>query len=160
MAITGASGLPDVAKAGNVLRPSTSARLSLRLPPNADPAKTQAAFVKLLSEDIPYNCKVDIKSGHSGQGWCMKDPEQWMKDAFQDVGTDFFDGNKPGSYGIGGSIPFLAELGKMYPETAIYALGVLGPRANAHAPNECINLDYTKRLTGALSHLIAHVGSN
>ena len=48
----------------------------------------------------------------------------------------------------------------MYPETSIFALGVLGPKANAHAPNECINLDYTKRVTCALSHLIAHVGAH
>lgn len=90
----------------------------------------------------------------------MKDPVPWVAEAFNDVGTTFFDGNKVGSYGCGGSIPFLAELGKMYPDTAIYALGVLGPKANAHAPNECINLDYTKRLTCAVSHLIAHVGAH
>ena len=160
LAITGASGLPEVAKAGNVLRPSTTLRLSLRLPPNADPHHAQEVFLKKVSENIPYGCKATIKSGHTGQGWCMKDPEPWVKEAFNNVGTEFFDGNKPGSYGMGGSIPFLAELGKMYPETAIYALGVLGPKANAHAPNECINLDYTKRITCALSHLIAHVGAH
>ena len=61
---------------------------------------------------------------------------------------------------MGGSIPFLAELNKMYPETAIFAFGASGQDSNAHAPNERINLEYTKKLTGALSHLIAHVGAH
>jgi len=34
LSITGAEGLPPVARAGNVLRPYTTLRLSMRLPPN------------------------------------------------------------------------------------------------------------------------------
>lgn len=59
---------------------------------------------------------------------------------------------------MGGSIPFLAELEKMYPQTQIVALGLLGPGANAHAPDECINLTYAKKLTCSLSHIIGAVG--
>lgn len=60
---------------------------------------------------------------------------------------------------MGGSIPFLAELQKMYPSSQIIALGLIGPKANAHAPNESINLAYAKKLTCAVAHLIAAVGS-
>lgn len=88
----------------------------------------------------------------------MKDPQPWLREAFDFCGENFFSGNNVKSYGMGGSIPFLAELGKMYPETGIYALGVLGPMSNAHGPNECINLDYTKRITCAVSHMINCVG--
>jgi len=56
---------------------------------------------------------------------------------------------------MGGSIPFLSELEKMYPSTEIIAFGVLGPGANAHGPNEMINLTYTKKLTCSLAHIIA-----
>ena len=90
----------------------------------------------------------------------MKAPQGWVKEAFEQAATSFFNGNKISTYGLGFSIPFLAELGKNYPETGIYAMGVLGPRNNAHAPNENLNLDYTKRITSALSHLIASVGAN
>ena len=58
---------------------------------------------------------------------------------------------------MGGSIPLLAELGKMYPDSFILGMGLIGPNSNAHAPNEMINLDYAKRLTCSLSHLIAEV---
>lgn len=37
LAITGASGMPAVAVAGNVIRSGTSLRCSMRLPPNMDP---------------------------------------------------------------------------------------------------------------------------
>jgi len=143
-----------MARAGNVTRPETSLRLSMRLPPSADPKAIEALFIKRLTENVPYNAKVSIHAGHTGQGWCMKDPQPWLKEGFDFAGKTFFSGNDVKSYGLGGSIPFLAELGKMYPETGIYAMGVLGPASNAHGPNECINLDYTKRTTCALSHLI------
>jgi acetylornithine deacetylase/succinyl-diaminopimelate desuccinylase-like protein len=78
LSITGASGLPAVSIAGNVLRPSTTLRLSLRLPPNADPHEKQEILLKKISENVPYGCKVTIKGGHAGQGWCMKDPEPWV----------------------------------------------------------------------------------
>ena len=120
----------------------------------------QERFVKKLTENVPYDCKVTVGSGHAGQGWCMKAPEGWVREAFDQAGADFFNGSKVSSYGLGFSIPFLAELGKHYPETGIYALGVLGPRNNAHAPNENLNLDYTKRITCALSHLVASVGAH
>lgn len=157
LSITGADGLPQVAKAGNVLRPSTTLRLSLRLPPNGDPAVLQDRLIKKVSENVPYNCKVQVKTGHAGQGWCMKDPVGWVREAFDQAGSDFFDGNKVGQYGVGGSIPFLAELGKQYPDTQIYAMGVLGPGHNAHGPNENMNLPYAKKVTCALSHLIGAV---
>jgi acetylornithine deacetylase/succinyl-diaminopimelate desuccinylase-like protein len=117
-------------------------------------------MVKKVTENVPHGCKVEVKTGHAGQGWCMKDPTGWVREAFDEAGADFFDGNKVGQKGGGGSIPFLAELCKQYPETQIYAMGVLGPGHNAHGPNENINLAYTKKLTGALSHLIGSVGAH
>lgn len=60
---------------------------------------------------------------------------------------------------MGGSIPFLAELGKMYPECQIVALGLIGPKTNAHAADEAINLPYAKKLTCSLSHIIGSIGN-
>ena len=99
LSITGQAGLPEVAKAGNVLRPSTTLRLSLRLPPNADPAEKQEILLKKLSENVPYGAKVTIKGGHTGQGWCMKDPQPWVNDIFQASGKEFFEGKDYGTYG-------------------------------------------------------------
>ena len=112
-----------------------------------------------MTKDPPHNAKVTVKGGHSGQGWCMKEMAPWLSASVKKAGSDFFEGNDSGTYGMGGSIPFLCELDKMYPNTFILALGLIGPKANAHAPNECINLTYAKKLTKALSHLIAEVAA-
>lgn len=60
---------------------------------------------------------------------------------------------------MGGSIPLLSELARMYPNAQILALGLIGPGSNAHAPNECMNITYAKKLTCALSHMLAAVGT-
>ena len=159
LSITGASGLPATATAGNVVRASTQVRCSLRLPPNMNPKNATEILREKLTKNVPYNCKVTLEGGHEGQGWCMKEMEPWLDTAMRNAGKDFYDGKDTGTYGMGGSIPFLAELDKMYPETTILAFGLIGPKANAHAPNECINLTYAKKLTCALSHLIAEVGN-
>merc|ERR1739842_71552 len=92
--------------------------------------------------------------GHEGFGWCAKDYDGWLDEGIKQAGSDFFDGKPTGSYGMGGSIPFLAELERMYPSTQIVALGLIGPQANADAPNESINLPYAKKLTCALASVI------
>ena len=110
-----------------------------------------------LTTNVPYNAKVTIGGGHAGSGWCMRELPPWLDLTLKQAGAEFYDGKPAGSYGMGGSIPFLCELGKMYPDTEIVALGVLGPKSNAHGPNEMINLGYTKKLTCALTNIIASV---
>lgn len=160
LSVTGADGLPPIAMAGNVVRNKTGVRLSMRLAPTADPKKCEEAIVKKLTTDVPYNAKVTLKPGHAGAGWCMKTFAPWLDTSIKQAGVDFYDGKEAGTYGMGGSIPFLSELEKMYPETQIVAFGVLGPKANAHGPNEMLNLPYAKKLTCALAHVIAAAGSS
>ena len=58
LSITGADGLPPIATAGNVIRPKTSVRCSMRLPPTYDAKKANELMVKKLTENVPYNAKV------------------------------------------------------------------------------------------------------
>ena len=157
MSITGADGLPPIAMAGNVVRASTGARISMRLPPSMDPKKAEAIMKETLTKDPPYGAKITINGGHAGSGWCMKELHPWLDQAIKDAGQEFY-GKPSGSYGMGGSIPFLSELEKMYPETQIVAFGLLGPNANAHGPNEMIHLPYAKKLTCSLAHVMAAAG--
>jgi len=132
----------------------------MRLPPSCDPKKATEALVKALTENVPYNLKVEIEANHAGQGWCMKDLEPWFDQAIRRAGADFYDGSDTGSYGMGGSIPFLCELQNMYPDGVIMAFGLIGPKANAHGPDECINLAYAKKLTCSLSHILADIAAH
>jgi len=154
LAITGAEGLPKLDGAGNVIRGATTLRCSMRLPPTMNPQKAEEILREKLTKDVPNNAKITIKGGHTGSGWCMKTLTPGLDGSIKKAGKDFFDDKETLSFGIGGSIPFLSELEKMYPTTEIVALGLLGPDSNAHAPNEMINLAYAKKLTCALAHMI------
>ena len=84
----------------------------------------------------------------------MKEPSTWLSNALKEAGQTFY-GKPTGSFGDGGTIPFLNELQGKYPTTQIIALGVGGPFSNAHAPNEMLELNYTKRLTCSLSYILS-----
>ena len=157
LSITGMSDIPPIKMAGNAVRPKTSARLSMRLPPSMDHHKAKDIMYKKLTENVPYNAKITIVGDHAGSGFCMKDLPEWLMSTIQSSSNHFY-GKAAGSYAIGGSIPFLAELGKNFPETFIIPLGVLGPQSNAHGPNEMINLSYTKKLVCCISHIVGTIG--
>jgi len=159
LSITGAGGLPDIAMAGNVVRASTSVRISMRLPPAMEPQAAKATIEKILTTDVPYNAKVTLTPVGAGSGWSMKVLSPALDKAIKEAGAAFYDGKETGSYGMGGSIPFLSELGTMYPESEIVAFGLLGPNSNAHGPNEMIHLGYAKKLTSSLAHIIQSVAN-
>merc|ERR1719222_330523 len=89
LSIVAADGLPATKAGGNVIRQSTSLKLSCRLPPAVDAKKASEIVRQKLTTDVPYNCKVTVTSEMAGQGWCMKDPQPWLKAAILQAGSDF-----------------------------------------------------------------------
>ena len=59
--------------------------------------------------------------------------------------------------GEGGTIPFMGMLGEKFPQAQFLITGVLGPKSNAHGPNEFLHIDYAKRLTEAVALVVAQV---
>lgn len=154
LAVTGAEGLPPLSKAGNVVRASTSLRISIRLPPGVDSSKALQETIEIITKDPPYGAKVECLDQMGGDGWCMKELSEKTTTVLNDASKQFY-GKECGKYGIGGSIPFLKVLGDKYPKTEILALGVLGPETNAHAPNETLDLPFTEKFIASLSHVLA-----
>lgn len=72
LSITGAGGLPDLSKAGNVVRAKTIVRASLRLSPDFDADLARDKLIELLTTNVPYNAKVTILNSYTGNGFCMK----------------------------------------------------------------------------------------
>lgn len=141
LSITGAAGLPDYQKAGNVVRSSTTVRLSLRISPEFDSKKAIEELTELLTKDVPYNAKVTITNANGGDGFCMGELKPWLQETINEAGQVFFSA-PTGLYGEGGSIPFLHELQAKYPDTQIVPMGCGGPESNAHGANEFLELDY------------------
>ena len=154
LAVTGAAGWPEIGNAGNVLRPSTALKLSLRVPPTLDAAAALERVKALLEKDPPYGAKVTFKPGGANAGWNAPALAPWLEQALSDASTAHF--GKPAMFmGEGGSIPFMHMLGQRFPEAQFFITGVLGPGSNAHGPNEFLDVPTAKRLTICVADVIA-----
>ena len=153
LSVVGADGLPPAARAGNVLRPSTTLKLSFRLPPTADPEVAVAAITDALTSNPPYGARVTFTDVDGAPGWNAPATAPWLTDAL-DVASEASFGQSARSFGEGGSIPFMGMLGDKFPDAQFVITGVLGPDANAHGPNEYLHLPTARRLTMAVAHLL------
>jgi acetylornithine deacetylase/succinyl-diaminopimelate desuccinylase-like protein len=153
LAITGADGLPKPQAAGNVMRPSTSLVLSMRLPPNANAKECMLTMKQVLEQNPPYNAKVTFESNDCANGWNSPATKPWLAKAVTEASELAF--NKPAAYwGEGGTIPFMAMLGEKFPDAQFVITGVLGPKSNAHGPNEFLHLPMAEKLTCCISYVI------
>jgi acetylornithine deacetylase/succinyl-diaminopimelate desuccinylase-like protein len=154
LSITGADGLPPIANAGNVLRPRTALKLSLRIPPRLDPAAAAAHFKATLEKDPPYGAKVRVKMDVANAGWDAPALSPWLEEAQNRASLRHF-GKPSVMLGEGGSIPFMGMLGEKFPNAQFVVTGVLGPNSNAHGPNEFLDLPTARRVTLCVADIIA-----
>jgi acetylornithine deacetylase/succinyl-diaminopimelate desuccinylase-like protein len=156
LSITGADGLPPLASAGNVLRPFTAVKLSLRLPPTLDGKQAGQLLKDVLLRDPPYGAEITLELEKSSSGWNAPAQAPWLTQAIDDASQAAF--GKPAVYvGEGGSIPFMGMLGEKFPGAQFMITGVLGPHSNAHGPNEFLHIPTGKHVTACVSRvLLAH----
>jgi acetylornithine deacetylase/succinyl-diaminopimelate desuccinylase-like protein len=150
----GADGLPPIADAGNVLRPSTSFMLSLRLPPTVDGEEATQAMKLLFEADPPYRANVTFEPVQGATGWNAPPTKPWLADALDHASRATY-GKPSAAIGEGGTIPFMAMLGQRFPQAQFLITGVLGPHSNAHGPNEFLHIAYAKKLTACVAEVIA-----
>jgi acetylornithine deacetylase/succinyl-diaminopimelate desuccinylase-like protein len=154
LSITGQAGMPDLIQGGNVLRPSTSLKLSLRLPPSLDASDIDRKLTELFQRDVPYGARVTFEPEKGGSGWQTPPMAKWLERSIDAASRAFF-GREPATFGEGGSIPFMGMLGERYPDAQFVITGVLGPRSNAHGPNEFLHIQTAKNLTASMAHVLA-----
>jgi acetylornithine deacetylase/succinyl-diaminopimelate desuccinylase-like protein len=154
LSVTGAEGLPELKNAGNVLRPYTAFKLSLRLPPLVDAASAVAELKALLEDNAPYQAKVTFEGGAGATGWNAPSTAPWFEQALNAASKDYF-GAPCGYIGQGGTIPLMNMLSQGFPKAQMMVCGVLGPKSNAHGPNEFLHVPYAKKLTAAVAQVIA-----
>jgi len=156
LSVTGADGLPDFKNAGNVLRPATALKLSLRLPPLVDAAQALQQLKTLLEANPPYQARVSFEDAAGATGWSAPSAPPWFEQALANASQSCFDA--PCSYiGQGGTIPLINMLSVSFPKAQMMVCGVLGPNSNAHGPNEFLHVPYAKKLTAAVAQVIAQV---
>jgi acetylornithine deacetylase/succinyl-diaminopimelate desuccinylase-like protein len=159
LSVTGVDGFPELGNAGNVLRPHTAFKLSLRLPPLIDGNAAALALKALLEDNAPYNARVtftpDGRAGAYGAtGWNAPEVAPWLHQALDRASHAHY-GAPVGYIGQGGTIPLMSMLQKGFPAAQMMVCGVLGPKSNAHGPNEFLHVPYGKKLTAAVAQVVA-----
>jgi acetylornithine deacetylase/succinyl-diaminopimelate desuccinylase-like protein len=153
LSVTGAEGFPALADAGNVLRPYTAFKLSLRLPPLVDAAQAVQEMKALLEDNAPYQARVTFESQNRASGWNAPAMAPWFESALHAASRAHF-GADCGYIGQGGTIPLMNMLERGFPKAQMMVCGVLGPRSNAHGPNEFLHVPFAKKLTAAVARVI------
>ncbi|HXX11131.1 MAG TPA: M20 family metallopeptidase [Burkholderiales bacterium] len=154
LGVIGADGIPPICDAGNVLRPKTSLKLSLRIPPLVDGAQAVRDLKRILEAEPPEGSKVAFESDQDATGWNAPATAPWLQAALNAASQDHY-GRPAMMSGEGGTIPFMAMLGEHFPAAQFLITGVLGPKSNAHGPNEFLHISYAKRLTACVAQVIA-----
>jgi acetylornithine deacetylase/succinyl-diaminopimelate desuccinylase-like protein len=153
LSVTGADGIPPTAIAGNVLRPFTSLRLSFRLPPTASSKPALEQIQRALTENPPYGAHVELLASEAADGWHAPAFAPWLHEALERTSNNLF-GQGYRAFGEGGSIPFMAMLQQRFPDSQFFVTGVLGPRSNAHGPNEFLHIPTARRVSAAVAQIL------
>jgi len=154
LSVTGVEGMPELSNAGNVLRPYTAFKLSLRLPPLVEAAPAVAKLKALLEDNAPYQARVTFEKAAGATGWNAPTTAPWLESALDNASKGHF-GASCGYSGQGGTIPLMNMLSLGFPKAQMMVCGVLGPKSNAHGPNEFLHVPYAKKLTAAVAQVIA-----
>lgn len=147
---------PTVALSSNTLVPSLKAKLSLRIAPGDDPERALEALKghilahNTLGAEITFGAVELGKPFSLGEsGWAKTLAEQSLSLAFGEKSVDI---------GIGGSIPFIAELERVFPKAQVLVTGVEDPDSRAHSPNESLHLEGFQ--SAILAQLLFLLGGN
>ncbi|HNP35469.1 MAG TPA: M20 family metallopeptidase [Woeseiaceae bacterium] len=153
LSVTGAEGLPAIVNAGNVQLPKTCLKLSFRLPPTCDAEAATGAVAKAFANDVASLARVEFHADSAAAGWNAPSVADWLHESMQTASGHFF--GKPSMYmGTGGTIPFMGLLGEKFPDAQFLVTGLLGPKSNAHGPNEFLHIETGKRLTSCVAQVL------
>ncbi len=153
LSVTGVDGMPALENAGNVLRPYTSLKLSMRLPPTLDADDATAQMKQTLESNPPYGAKVEFSYDQAASGWNAPAVAPWLHASLESASQAAY--QRGVLYmGEGGTIPFMAMLGDAFPEAQFMITGVLGPNSNAHGPNEFLHIPFARKLTSCVAQVI------
>ena len=129
---------PAVDVASNTLLPRARAKFSMRLAPGQDPAEAMDAVRKHVEANAPFGAHVVFTPGESGNAFLTDTSSKAAGVAMWALGEAW--GVPAVETGIGGSIPFIADLTELYPDVQILVTGVEDPDSRAHSANESLHL--------------------
>lgn len=133
----------SVAMSSNTMLPSVKAKISLRIAPGEDPEGALALLRAHLERNLPFGATISYGETELGKPFASTD-SGWAKD-LSEAALSAAWGEKSVNIGIGGSIPFIADLTEVFPKAQILVTGVEDPDSRAHSPNESVDLEMLKK---------------
>jgi acetylornithine deacetylase/succinyl-diaminopimelate desuccinylase-like protein len=129
----------SVAAASNTLAPEVSVVISARVAPGQPAQEAYEAIAAHLRAHAPFGAHLEFSDVDCGDAFLV-DTAGWAATLARDAMHDGF-GVAPVDVGVGGSIPFIADLVREFPAAQILVTGVEDPHSRAHSPNESLHLD-------------------
>ncbi len=149
---------PSIALSSNTVVPRASAKLSLRIAPGQDPAAAFEALHTHLLDHAPFGSRVTVTPGDLGRPFKAPADSEAMRVARWAFAEAW--GTAPVDIGVGGSIPFVADLLETFPDAAILVTGVEDPDSRAHGANESVHLAELEKVILAETLLLKKLANN
>jgi len=137
--------------------PAARARLSLRVAPGDTTANAYTCLVRHLEAHVPWGADLTVTQIDTGEATAI-DATGPAYDVARAAFTEAWDGVAPVDMGVGGSIPFIAEFLRAYPEASVLVTGVEDPDTRAHGANEGLHLAEFERVLLAEALLLLWLG--
>ncbi len=147
--------IPSVALSSNTLLPRARAKFSLRLAPGQDPEAAMDAVRAHVEAHAPFGARVTFTPGETGSPFLTDTTEPASRLALSALEEAW--GVRPVEAGMGGSIPFIADLTELFPSAQILITGVEDPDSRAHSANESLHLDEFRKAVLAEAILLARI---
>jgi acetylornithine deacetylase/succinyl-diaminopimelate desuccinylase-like protein len=123
--------------------PEVRVKFSLRIAPGQDPAVAFTALRAHAQAHAPFGAGVEVIEGEAGQAFAADVEGPVYRTARWALEQAW--GTPPVQIGIGGSIPFIADLLAAYPAATVLVTGVEDPDSRAHGANESLHLGEFER---------------
>jgi acetylornithine deacetylase/succinyl-diaminopimelate desuccinylase-like protein len=132
-----------------------SARVSLRLVPDQDPARVTAQLRAHVERHVPWGLALRFRALEGAPAW-QTDPTGPAFDAARRALRAGF-GVDAVLMGVGGSIPFVGPFADAFGGIPALLLGPSDPHSRIHGENESLHLDDWRALMRSEVHLLAEL---
>lgn len=140
----------------NTISPSTTFVLSMRVSPGQDSGEAADKLVAHLESHAPFGARVECVVNERGPAFSASEATETSRLMEWALAEAW--GTKPVNIGVGGSIPFIADLAREFPSAQILVTGIEDPDTRAHSANESLHIGDWRNAIAAEALLLTRLG--
>jgi acetylornithine deacetylase/succinyl-diaminopimelate desuccinylase-like protein len=148
---------PRVREASNQLVPVATAKVSLRISPDEDPARAMDLLTGHLREHAPWGVEVSVDEGSSGRGLRLPNDGPAFAAMRRAMAEAF--GRDAVESGSGGSVPLVPVLAEALPKAELLIYGASDEKSQYHSIDESVDLGDLERVALAEALWLSELAS-